>query len=58
MAGSCEIRLNDRTPDGIYMIHDLMTDYTWTLPTADGKLSFMCSLPEKDATVLKLQRHL
>ena len=58
MAGSCEIRLNDRTPDGIYMIHDLMTGYTWTLPTADGKLSFMCSLPEKDATVLKLQRHL
>ncbi|MBW6472116.1 MAG: beta-galactosidase [Anaerolineaceae bacterium] len=56
MAGSCEIRLNDRMPDGIYMIHDLMTDYTWNVPAMNGKLSLICSLPAKDATVLQILR--
>lgn len=56
IAGSCEIRLSDRIPVGIYMIHDLLTDHKWKVPLLDGKLSFVCSLPAKDATVLQLQR--
>jgi hypothetical protein len=56
IAGSCEIRLNDCMPDGIYMIRDLMTDQKSNVPLSNGKLSYVCSLPAKDATVLQLQR--
>jgi hypothetical protein len=56
IAGSCEIRLNNCMPDGIYTILDLMTDHTWNVPASAGKLSFVCSLPAKDATVLQLLR--
>lgn len=56
IAGSCEIRLNGLDHDEIYIIRDLMTDHTWNLSETDGKLSFSCSLPAKDATVLHLQR--
>ncbi len=55
IAGSCEIRLNDLKRDELYIIRDLMTDNAWKVPVLDGKLSFVCSLSAKDATVLHLQ---
>lgn len=52
--GSCEIRVNDLWQGEGIEIGDMLRGQVWSGQVQQGKVSLVCSLPAKDATILEL----